>query len=117
MIEVTPEEFDLSIDFELVLWRSNDVRTHWLTTSEFLKLNNLGTPIALPVVHIASRKDHYLNNVKVEEHMRQVFADYQQFIANTKAHVPSVLADKKAMSVMVPAGLRRSFTRKRNKPV
>lgn len=112
MIEITPEEFALSIDFELALWRSNDARTHWLTTSEFLKLNNTGMHVQLPVVHVISQKDHYLNNIVVEQHMRQVFAGYSQYISRTKAHVPSVLADKKAMAVMLPAGLRRQITRR-----
>jgi len=113
MIEITPEEFAMSIDFEQVIWQANDVRTHWLTTGEFLKLNNVDKHIDLPVVHIISKNDHYLNNVKVEEHMRRVFSDYTQFIAPTKAHVPSILADKKAMSVMLPAGVRRLMTKKR----
>ncbi|HET7529212.1 MAG TPA: alpha/beta fold hydrolase [Candidatus Saccharimonadales bacterium] len=117
MIEVTPEEFALNINFEKVLWQSNDVRTHWLTTSEFLKLDNLGRHISLPVVHVVSKKDHYLNNLKVEEHMRQVFSEYTQFVADTKAHVPSVLADKKAMGVMLPAGLRRMLAKKPKSPV
>lgn len=112
MIEITPEEFTLSINFELVLWQANDVRTHWLTTSEFLKLNNLGSYISLPVVHTVSQGDHYLNNLKVEEHMRQVFSGYSQFVAPTRAHVPSILADKKDMGVMVPAGLRRILNQK-----
>jgi hypothetical protein len=110
MIEITPEEFKLNMDFEQVLWQSNDVRTHWLTTSEFLKLNNLDRPIALPIVHVASKQDQYLNNVKVEGHMRQVFADYNQFVASSKAHVPSVLADKKAMAVMIPQGLKKQLS-------
>jgi pimeloyl-ACP methyl ester carboxylesterase len=109
MIDLTPEEFDLSIDFELVLWRSNDVRTHWLTTSEFLKLDNLGSHVSIPVVHVLSKKDHYLNNIVVEQHMRQVFAGYSQYTSQTKAHVPSVLADKKAMSVMIPPGLKKEL--------
>jgi pimeloyl-ACP methyl ester carboxylesterase len=112
MVEITPEEFSMSIDFEQRLWQDNDVRTHWLTTSEFLKLNNLELHISLPVVHIVSQKDHYLNNIKVEQHMRQVFSDYKQFVSRTKAHVPSILADKKAMGVMVPPGLGRLLSRK-----
>jgi hypothetical protein len=107
MIEVTPDEFNQSIEFEIKLWRVNSVRTHWLTTSEFLDLNNCQQFVGLPVVHIVSEGDHYLNNLKVEQHMRQVFSDYRQFTAKTKAHVPSVLADKKAMAVLLPQGLRK----------
>jgi len=107
MVEITPEEFDLNINFEQVLWQANDVRTHWLTTGEFLKLDNMGRHIPLPVIHVVSKNDHYLNNLKVEEHMRQVFGGYQQFVAPTKAHVPSVLATKKEMAVMLPPGLRK----------
>jgi pimeloyl-ACP methyl ester carboxylesterase len=112
MIEISPEEFSLSIDFEQVLWRSNDVRTHWLTTSEILMVDNITKHVALPVVHIVSKKDHYLNNIVVEQHMRQVFSGYLRYTARTKAHVPSVLADKKAMSVMIPNGLRKHLNGK-----
>ncbi|MBX4188511.1 alpha/beta hydrolase [Candidatus Saccharibacteria bacterium] len=112
MIEVSPEEFKNNIEFEQVLWRANDVRTHWLTTSEFIKLDNTKTQINLPVVHVVSKQDHYLKNVKVEEHMRRVFSDYTQFIAQTKAHVPGVLANKAEMAVMIPAGLRKIISKK-----
>jgi pimeloyl-ACP methyl ester carboxylesterase len=112
MIEITPEEFATSIEFEMKLWRSNDVRTHWLTTSEFLNLNNLKKHINLPVVHVVSEGDHYLANINVEQHMRQVFSDYFQFISRTKAHVPHILSDKKAFGVMLPPGLRRLLSKK-----
>lgn len=107
MLEITPEEFAMNMEFELILWQVNNVRTHWLTTGEFLHLDNLKRQIPLPVAHVVSKNDHWLNNLKVEEHMRQVFADYSQFTAQTKAHVPSVIATKKAMGVMIPPGLRR----------
>lgn len=106
-IEVTPEEFEATMDMEVKIWQANDVRTHWLTTAEFFSLDNTKVRIDLPVTHIVSKFDHYLNNVKVEEHMRRVFSDYISFEANTQAHVPHVTADKKAMGVMVPIGLRR----------
>jgi hypothetical protein len=61
----------------------------------------------LPVVHIVSKQDHYFNNDIVKEHMLVTFKRYRRFMANSKAHTPSVLADKKAAAVMVPAGLKR----------
>jgi pimeloyl-ACP methyl ester carboxylesterase len=111
MLEVTPDEFDKSMDFEVRLWQANDVRTHWITTRELLVLDNCQQHVALPVTHIVSSNDYYLNNIKVEEHMRQVFSGYKQFTARSKAHVPSVIADKKTMAVMLPIGLRRLLNR------
>jgi len=111
MLAITPQQFATNMDFEMILWRANDVRTHWLTTYEFMHLNNLKHQIPLPVAHVMSKKDHWLNNLKVEEHMRQIFSDYTQFKAQTKAHVPSVIANKKAMSVMVPPDLKKLLNR------
>lgn len=107
MIEVTPEEFDVTINFEVRLWQANHVRTHWLTTSDFFSLDNCDRQVDLPVVHVVSEQDHYFKNDVVEQHMRVIFKDYKQFTMKSKAHTPSVLADKKAMSVMLPTGLRR----------
>jgi pimeloyl-ACP methyl ester carboxylesterase len=112
MLEVTQEEFKQSMEFEVGLWQANDVRTHWLTTSEFLSLNNCREHVSLPVVHVTSKHDYYINNLMVEEHMRQVFSGYTQFVSKSKAHVPSVIADKKAMSVLVPSGLKRLLREK-----
>jgi pimeloyl-ACP methyl ester carboxylesterase len=116
MLEVTPDEFDESMDFETKLWQANDVRTHWLTTSEFLGLDNCQAHVSLQVIHVVSEQDHYLNNITVEQHMRQVFSDYMQFTARSKSHVPSIIADKRAMAVLLPPGLRKLLNRapKRN---
>lgn len=112
MIEVTPEEFDLTMDFEVKIWQANDVRTHWLTTSDFFRLDNCQQKINLPVVHVVSEQDHYFNNKVVEQHLRVIFKDYKQFVIKSKAHTPSVLADKKAMSILLPPGLKRLLAKK-----
>jgi pimeloyl-ACP methyl ester carboxylesterase len=107
MIEVTEAEFQSTMEFEVKIWKANDVRTHWLTTAEFLNLDNCARQISLPVHHVVSSKDHYFNNEIVKQHMLVVFTDYRAYTAHSKAHTPSILAGKKAMRVLVPAGLRR----------
>lgn len=111
MIEVGPDEFKATMDFEVQLWQANDVRTHWLTTSEFFKVDNCGVPIDLDICHVASKEDHYFNNEIVKQHMLVVFNKYHQYTMHSKAHTPSILADKKAASVMLPPGLRRRLTK------
>ncbi len=115
MVEVTPEQFKASMDFEVTLWQANDVRTHWLTTSEFLRFDNTRAHVPLQVMHVVSKHDFYIDNVSVEQHMRQVFSGYEQFASKSKAHVPSVIADKAAMSVLLPPALRRRLIQRKNK--
>jgi len=109
MIEITPEQFKRNIDFEKVIWQANDVRTHWLTTTEFLNIDNCQKSIDLPIYHVASSADHYFHNEIVKQHMLVTFKAYHEFKATSKAHTPSILANKKEMAVLVPAGLRRKL--------
>jgi pimeloyl-ACP methyl ester carboxylesterase len=108
----SPEEFADSIDYDFHLWRTNDMRTHWATTSEFLVVDNCGSRVALPVWHVASSNDTYFSNYNVEQHMRTVFTDYVKVEMKSKAHTPSILGTKKDMSVMVPPGLRNELSKK-----
>jgi pimeloyl-ACP methyl ester carboxylesterase len=107
MIEITPEEFDTNMDFEVQIWQANDVRTHWLTTSQFFTLDNCRKPVDLPVIHVITQEEQYFNNEIVKQHMLVVFRSYRRFVAASKAHTPSILANKKAMGVMLPPALRR----------
>ncbi len=111
-IEVEPAEFHAMMEFEVELWQINDVRTHWLTTSEFLKLDNCKSQVDLPVWHVATVGDHYFDNNIVEQHMRIVFKDYHLAMAASKAHTPPIIATKKDMAVLLPGSLRRVLARK-----
>lgn len=105
-IDMDPDEFAVMMDFEVELWQRNDVSTHWATTSEFLQLDNCQQKINVPVWHVASKFDHYFKNDVVEQHQRVVYSDYHRATMNSKAHTPSIIADKKGLGIMVPAGLR-----------
>ena len=113
-VEMTPDDFKALMDFEVELWQKNDVRTHWRTTSEFLELDNCQSQIDLPVWHVQSSGDHYFDNDVVEQHMRVVYSDYTSGIMKSPAHTPSILGDKKELSVMVPAALRRKLGTKQS---
>lgn len=107
MVEITEEEFQSNMDFEIKIWKANDVRTHWLTTAEFLDVDNCTVPVNLPVHHVITKHDHYFKNEIVKQHMLVTFTDYHRYVADSKAHTPSILADKKAMRVLIPLSLRR----------
>jgi pimeloyl-ACP methyl ester carboxylesterase len=111
-IEMEPTQFDTLMDFEVRLWQSNDVRTHWLTTSEFLQLDNCQKPIDLPVWHVYSSGDQYFRNDYVEQHMQVVFSSYDKDEMKSASHTPSVLGDKKELGVMLPPKLRKVLRKK-----
>ena len=107
--EMEADEFSIMMEFEVKLWQSNDVSTHWATTSEFLQLDNCNLKIDLPVWHVASKHDHYFNNHHVEQHLKVVYNDYRQSLMNTRAHTPSIIADKKGLAIMLPPALKKAL--------
>ncbi|HSW79273.1 MAG TPA: alpha/beta hydrolase [Candidatus Saccharimonadales bacterium] len=111
--EADVAEFENFIDFDVYLWQTNDVRTHWLTTYQFLLLDNCKVHVDVPVWHVYAPNDYYFNNSVVEQHMRITFSEYHPVEAKEIVnHTPSILANKKEMSVLVPPGLRRVLSRK-----
>lgn len=96
------------IDMETRLWRVNDMRTHWLTTSEFLRIDNCKYgKVESPTWHVTHKDDFYFDNEVVEQHMQIIFNDYHRIVSKAKHHTPSVIGDKADASSMVPAKLRR----------
>ncbi|HJQ09303.1 MAG TPA: hypothetical protein VJ836_07530 [Candidatus Saccharimonadales bacterium] len=110
-VAALPEQFEMMMDMEIKLWHQNDVRTHMVTTSEFLKLDNCKKRIPLEVWHASSKNDQYFDNHVVEQHMRVIFSDFHGLTLNMKSHAPSVLADKKEAAAFIPPKLRKALSR------
>ena len=111
-VSALPEEFEVMMDFEIKLWHMNDVRTHFITTSEFLHLDNCKKRVATPVWHVYTVNDQYFDANIVEQHLRIIFEEYTASTAKMKNHVVSVLADKKETAALIPVKLRRYLSRK-----
>jgi pimeloyl-ACP methyl ester carboxylesterase len=103
----SPEAFKETMDFEIVLWHKNDVRTHWYTVNEFLQLNNCTKQVDLQVWHISAKADKYFNNHMVEQHYRVIFTDFHEAKARMNDHGPSVIASKKEAAALLPQKIRR----------
>lgn len=103
------EQLKYLLDIEVGLWQMNDVRTYMLTTIDLLTFSNCSQQIAVPLWHVATVNDHFLDNAKVEQHLRVIYEDFRQSLINATNHAPTVIADKKAASVMVPKDLSRKI--------
>lgn len=101
------EEKQAMTEFEIVLWRCNEVRTYMETTLTMLTLDNCKAQVDLPVHHVAVAADNYFDNNLVEQHMQVIFNDFTMHEAELDRHVVNILADKKEASKMVPKSVRK----------
>lgn len=106
-IEASDDEISNTLAYEIKAWRLNDVRTHWITCSQFFTLDNCRSRINLPLKHVRAKEDSYFDQDITRQHMQIAYKKYNEYVAESKAHTPSVLADKKAAAVMLPRSLRR----------
>jgi len=95
------------VDFEVILWQCNDVRTYMFTTVEMLKLNLCDKTVDLPLHHVAVPEDRYFNNERVEQHLKVIFSDVEIHSTSVPGHAPTVVASAKEAAPFVPARIRR----------
>jgi pimeloyl-ACP methyl ester carboxylesterase len=100
------EEKRRALDFEVYLWRCNEVRTYMLTANIMMRLDNCKQQIKLPVWHIAVKADQFFNKSVVEQHMRVIFEDYTECIAKMNSHAPSILVSAEEARPFIPQKLR-----------
>jgi len=104
---ISGDEFQRTMNTELHLWKVNDIRTQMKTNYEMMTLNNCTKRVDLPVLHVASKKDRYFDNVKVEEHMRRIFNDFSIFYTSSPNHAPTIIATAEDAAPFIPPALRR----------
>ncbi|HSX44683.1 MAG TPA: alpha/beta hydrolase [Candidatus Saccharimonadales bacterium] len=95
------------IDFEIVLWQINDVRTYMDTTITMFTIDLCKSQVDLPLHHIEVKHDRYLNNRIVEQHLKVIYSQVDIIKTSLEAHAPTVIADAKDAAPFVPTKLRR----------
>jgi pimeloyl-ACP methyl ester carboxylesterase len=105
------EEFDYLMGVEIGLWHDNDVRTWMYTTAEFLRLDNCGIRVDLPLWHVTVDADRYFDHRLVEQHLKVIFKDVTIIRTKLDNHAPSVIADEKMAAPLIPPKLRRLLSK------
>ncbi len=106
LAHLSPEEKKAALDFEVTLWRQDDLRTYMAMAVEFLTIDNCGSQINLPVYHISVANDQYFDHSIVEQHMRVIFNDFTEFEAVIPNHAPSILATREEADPFIPTKLK-----------
>lgn len=89
------------IDFEVHLWQCNDIRTYMYTGHTMFTLELAGKHVDHKVHHLAIAADRYFDNTLVEQHMREIYRDFQALHGRVPAHSPSVIATAKEAAPFV----------------
>jgi pimeloyl-ACP methyl ester carboxylesterase len=95
------------IEFEIVLWKINDIRTYMDTTITMLTADTCNLQVDLPVYHIAVDVDRYFDNHHVEQHLGIIYSEVYVIPAKSAAHAPTVIASAKDAAHFIPSKLRR----------
>lgn len=95
------------IDFEIVLWKINDVRTYMDNGVTMLTLDLCDKQVDLPVYHIGVDNDRYFNNQVVEQHLNVIFNHAYMVPSKMGAHAPTVVATAKEAAPFIPTKIRR----------
>lgn len=104
--EANREERERRIDFEIGLWRSNDVRTYMKTATEMFTLDLCNKQVALSVYHVAVDMDRYFDNGIVEQHMKVIYQDCTLIKAKMNGHSHTVIATAKEVAPFFPRQIR-----------
>jgi pimeloyl-ACP methyl ester carboxylesterase len=107
--KVSGDEFKRTMDLEVELWKINDIRTQFKDYVEMFELDNTTAYVQLPVTHVAIKKDRYFNNIRVEQHMRQIFSDFNLIPVKLENHAPTIVATAKDAAPFIPEALRKAI--------
>lgn len=96
-----------AIEFEVNLWRQDDVRTYMDMVVAMLTIDNCKQQIDLPVHHISVSSDQYFDHTVVEQHMRIIFNDFIEHEAVIPNHAPSIIATKEEAQPFIPESIKK----------
>jgi pimeloyl-ACP methyl ester carboxylesterase len=97
-------DFRATLDMEVKLWQSNDVRTYCRTIRELFTLRD-ARPINHDLIHINVGNDKYVNHHATARSMKKMFRRVRVLTSPATAHSFSVIADAGDAARLMPAEL------------
>lgn len=107
MANLSAEEKNVAVEFEVNLWRQDDTRTYMRMAIEMFTIDNCSKQVNLPVHHISVNEDQYFDHSVVEQHLRIIFTDFIDHEAFIPNHAPSILATKEEAQPFIPKSITK----------
>lgn len=100
-------ERDQRIDFEIILWKINDIRTYMDTAVSMFKADLCKAKVKLDVHHVTVDNDRYFDNHVVSQHLAIIFKSVNIIHTRFPSHAPTVIASAAEAAPFIPLKLRK----------
>lgn len=107
MKDASDAERNKRINFEIILWKINDIRTYMDNGITMLTLDLCNQRVNMPVYHVAVADDRYFDNQVVEQHLNVIFSEVYIVPSKMDGHAPTVVATAKEAAPFIPNKIRR----------
>jgi pimeloyl-ACP methyl ester carboxylesterase len=94
------------INFEIYLWKVNDLRTYFFTTDEFLRVNLTKRKVSKPLHHVGVVDDQYFDQQTVNKNLEIIYDNVTVHRAKLPNHAPTVISDEKEAGKLIPTSLK-----------
>ncbi len=105
MQALSAEERPEFIAYESYLWQCNHMRTYSVCMHELFGLRATSAQIAVPVHHISTTRDHWLDIVSAERHLRQMYATVNLHNSTLSNHGGTAYAEEEEARAMIPGSV------------
>jgi len=106
LVATTDQQQEM-VDYDIYLWKINDVRTYFAILKTILTFNNCLHLVNVPVQHVSTNGDQWLDEYLVEQHMHIIFSEVGLHQAKFKSHMPTILATSTEAASYFPRSLRK----------
>jgi pimeloyl-ACP methyl ester carboxylesterase len=104
---LAPADRPSFIEFEAYLWKCNDMRTYGQCMGELFRLRQPGAHVPLPVHHIATVQDHWLDVPAAEKHIGEIFDSVTVHSSMLTNHGGTAYADEDEAREIIPASVTK----------
>jgi pimeloyl-ACP methyl ester carboxylesterase len=105
------EERRKCMNFEVILWQKNDIRTYMHTTTSMMHLDLTSQKINAPVVSIAVDSDIYFDNSLVQEHLKQIYTGVKICRTELPNHAPTVISNAAEVEAFFTKAIQRELNK------
>jgi pimeloyl-ACP methyl ester carboxylesterase len=97
------------IEFEIELWKSNDIRTYMYTSKLMLMIDLTKNRVDLPLYHVSIDQDQYFYSAQVKLNLKKIYKSVKTFKAKLPNHAPTVISNANDAKPFIPDGVRKEL--------